>query len=62
MAFETFADFIAMGKHGPFVWSAYGIAALVLVANLVLIRQRKKHVIQTIQRKLKREQLEHEPR
>ena len=34
MAFETFADFMAMGKHGPYVWSAYGITLLVVVANV----------------------------
>ena len=25
MEFASLSEFIAMGKHGPFVWSAYGI-------------------------------------
>ena len=62
MAFESFADFIAMGNHGPFVWSAYGIALVVIAANLLLIRQRQRQVTRDIQRKLKREQLENESR
>lgn len=32
MKFDSLADFIAMGGHGAFVWSAYGIAAVVLVS------------------------------
>jgi heme exporter protein D len=37
--FETFADFIAMNGHGPFVWAAYGItftALIFLLASPVL--------------------------
>ncbi|QEY15005.1 heme exporter protein CcmD [Cellvibrio sp. KY-GH-1] len=29
--FETFADFIAMNGHGPFVWAAYGITFAALI-------------------------------
>ncbi len=25
MAFDSFADFLAMGKHGVYVWSCYGL-------------------------------------
>nr|WP_232339844.1 heme exporter protein CcmD [Ketobacter sp. MCCC 1A13808] len=45
-----------MGKHGAFVWSAYGITLVVILGNLIAIRRRKKNVIETIQRKIKREQ------
>lgn len=58
MAFETFADFIAMGKHGPYVWSAYGITALVIAANIVAPILRRRALQQDIQRKIKREKLE----
>ena len=58
MAFESFADFIAMGKHGPFVWSAYGISLLIIVANIVAPMQRKKALMTEIKRKIKREKLE----
>ena len=30
MAFESFADFLAMGKHGPYVWAAYGVSFLII--------------------------------
>lgn len=58
MAFESFADFIAMGKHGPYVWSAYGITLVVVVANIVAPILRRKGVIEDIKRKAKREQAE----
>lgn len=29
--FDSLADFMVMGGHGPYVWSAYGISALVLL-------------------------------
>lgn len=58
MAFETFADFIAMGKHGPYVWSAYGIALVVVVANILAPVLRRKGLVDEIKRKAKREQAE----
>lgn len=41
--FENFASFIAMNGHGPYVWAAYGVALVVLVALAVvpLLRQKK---------------------
>ncbi|TNC83890.1 MAG: heme exporter protein CcmD [Alcanivorax sp.] len=58
MAFETFADFMAMGKHGPYVWSAYGITLLVVVANILAPVIRRKGLVEEIKRKAKREQAE----
>jgi heme exporter protein D len=34
MAFESFADFLAMGTHGPYVWAAYGVSFAVIVWNV----------------------------
>ena len=36
----SFAEFIAMGGHGEFVWSAYGITFAVLAINLVFALRR----------------------
>ena len=33
MYFDSFADLLQMGKHGFYVWTAYGTTALVLVAS-----------------------------
>ncbi|WP_024647429.1 heme exporter protein CcmD [Pseudomonas syringae] len=55
MSFESFSDFIAMGRHGLFVWSAYGLCALVLLINVALpVLARRRYLKQQAQR-LKRE-------
>ncbi len=33
---EAIAEFFAMGGHGGFVWPAFGVAAVVMVALLVV--------------------------
>lgn len=33
MAFESFADFLAMGRHGLYVWLAYGVTFAIIVWN-----------------------------
>ena len=58
MEFDSFSALVAMGKHGPFVWSAYGICLLVLAINVILPVRRKKQIIQDITRRVKREQSE----
>lgn len=58
MAFDNFADFLAMGRHGAFVWSAYGISLIIIAANIIAPIQRKRALINDIKRKIKREKLE----
>ena len=35
MAFESFAGFLAMGTHGPYVWAAYGLSIAIIVWNVL---------------------------
>lgn len=57
MYFESFADFIEMGRHGFYVWTAYGVSAALLAANLVAMVRRHRQVRVDIQRGIRREQL-----
>lgn len=51
--FETFADFLSMSGHGPYVWAAYAITFISLVYLLLSpVRQKKAFVKQ--QRKMQR--------
>jgi heme exporter protein D len=43
--FESFADFMAMNGHGPYVWSAYIITFVVLVFLLISPLMQKKAFI-----------------
>lgn len=55
MSFESFSDFLAMGKHGLYVWSAYGVSLAVLILNVALpILARRRH-LQDEARRLRRE-------
>ena len=35
----SFVEFLTMGKHGAYVWPAFGIAAIVLIWNVVAARR-----------------------
>lgn len=43
MQFNSFEEIVQMGGHGAFVWAAYAIAAITLIALIVLplLRQRR---------------------
>ena len=38
MYFDTFAEFLQMGKHGFYVWLAYGTTTLVLLWSWISAR------------------------
>ncbi len=40
----NWSEFFAMGGYGLYVWGSYGMAALVLVFNVLAARQREKNV------------------
>ncbi|MDF5805803.1 heme exporter protein CcmD [Pseudomonas aeruginosa] len=55
MSFESFGDFLAMGHHGPYVWSAYGIGLLVLAINVAEPLLARRRYLQEEARRLRRE-------
>lgn len=57
MYFDSFAEFLEMGRHGFYVWTAYGISLALITVNLVAVVRRHKRVRTDIQRAHRREQL-----
>jgi len=55
MSFDSFSDFLAMGKHGLYVWTAYGICLAVLVINVVSPLLARRRYLQQEARRLRRE-------
>ena len=55
MSFDTFADFLAMGRHGLYVWSAYGICLLVVIVNIAVPVLGRRRYLQEEARRLRRE-------
>jgi len=56
MSFASFADFFAMGHHGAYVWSAYGICLVVLVLNVLLPLRARRRYLQDEARRMRREE------
>lgn len=56
MSFSSFGDFLAMGSHGAFVWSAYGLSLAILLLNLWLPLRACRTYLQAEARRLRREE------
>ena len=55
MSFDTFADFLTMGRHGLYVWSAYGICLLAVAGNIAVPVLGRRRYLQEEARRLRRE-------
>jgi heme exporter protein D len=52
-AFDSFASFLSMGKHGFYVWLAYGAGATVLILSIIsTLRQRSRAFAQVRRQQL----------
>jgi len=57
MNFSSFSEFIAMGNHGLYVWTSYGISLAVLVLNVALPMIARRRYLQDEARLLRREEM-----
>lgn len=55
MAFDSFADFIAMGTHGPYVWSSYGLTFAAIILLLWHSHYQRKQFFKEQAQQLKRD-------
>ncbi len=53
----SWSEFISMGGYGAYVWSAYGLSALVLSWNLIAFRLRRREVMRKLTRLYQTERL-----
>lgn len=58
MAFESFSEFLAMGRHGVYVWSSFGIAVSCFVALAIEDRMARRRAVKRIQQQVRRSQSE----
>ena len=54
LQFSSLSDFLAMGKHGFYVWSAYGITLVIVLANVLAPILKRKELMSDIRRNEKR--------
>lgn len=53
----SWSDFFHMGGYATFVWTSYGMALLLVVANIVSPIIQRKRVIARVKRAIKRDAL-----
>ena len=51
----TFAEFIHMGGYGFYVWSAYGVVALLLVLNTLIPLARHRRLLRETKQNLEKD-------
>lgn len=61
MYFESLEAFLQMGRHGPYVWSAYGITLFLIGLNVWLARRRFRMLQAELARRARRERALTEP-
>ena len=54
------AEFFHMGGYAFYVWTSYGIAALVLLANLLAPRWQRRRLLEELARKARRSRRQQE--
>lgn len=47
-AFHSFSDFLAMGKHGVYVWSSYGFFLVCILALVIPLFMQNKRLKRTL--------------
>lgn len=56
MYFDSFADFLAMGGHGLYVWLAYGVTLLTLLLWVLVQRSRRATLVADLRNRIRREE------
>jgi heme exporter protein D len=60
MYWNSFADFLAMGKHGVYVWGSFVVMALVMIVEPILVVRSRRQLAERLRRQYRAEQLERE--
>ncbi len=47
------ADFFAMGGHGLYVWGSFGVAAILMVAEVIIVLKHKRTLMQRLGRMIR---------
>lgn len=55
MAFDSLSALLAMGGHAPYVWSAWGVTAALLIGSVWHARAERRQLMREIKRRNRRE-------
>jgi heme exporter protein D len=62
MQFHSWADFLAMGGYGFYVWTAYGVSLLLVAGYFITLTRQRQAVRRRIRRQAWREAQQREAR
>jgi len=54
----SWSTFFAMGGYASFVWTSYGLTAVVMILNVVITLRQRKQIIRRVKRAVRREKLQ----
>ena len=52
MQWNSASEFFAMGGYGLYVWGSFGITAAVMVIEVLMVRQRRRHVLRNLRNEI----------
>lgn len=52
---NSFADFLAMGGYGVYVWGSFGVTALVMAVEPIMVIRNRKTTLVRLRRQLRAE-------
>jgi heme exporter protein D len=56
MYFDSFSELLFMGGHGPYVWSVYGVAAVILGSLILAPILKRRRFFREENQRLRREE------
>jgi heme exporter protein D len=57
---NSLAEFFAMGGYALYVWSSFGVCALIMVLEPIAINARRKRIMERLQREIRAEKYDKE--
>jgi heme exporter protein D len=54
MYFDSLGEFFAMGKHGFYVWMAYGVFLVIAIWNWMVAVHLRKDAVRAVKREIQR--------
>jgi heme exporter protein D len=52
---KSFADFIAMGGYGVYVWGSFGVTALIMIIEPIMVARNRTTTIARLKRQMRAE-------
>ena len=52
---NSFADFIAMGGYGVYVWGSFGVTALIMIIEPIMVARNRRTTIARLNRQMRAE-------